>query len=1170
MKNLRKSLIIGVMMLTTVMMSGINVNAAAPQAGDLIKMDGISAVYFLGNDGKRYVYPNSDVFFSWHKDFSGVITVSASELASYPIGSLIAVRPGTKLVKITTDPSVYAVEANGVLRKIQSEADAIAIYGATWAKRVIDVNDSFFAATYTVGSPLTSGSIAAGTLVKNADSAAIYLFDGTNYRSIATEAAFNANRYDFANVVTRSMAITAGGTAITTGEFAYDAQGGGTNVIVTGSGLTASLSAATPSAMNVPGNSPVEMLKINLTAANDGAINVSGIKLTAYGLSTSTNIDNVTFYDNGVKVGTSKDVNSDREASFNFATPIYVAAGATKALTVKATIAATTGSYGLGIAKASDITSSGATVSGSFPITGNIMSATESSVGTIEITDSNVAATVSFGEDSVTLADLTLTAGNSEDALLKSISLYNGGTNANDIISNAKLIIDGEEVATGVYADRYLTFMVNNYVIEKGGNVSVEVKADMGITSSGDTVKLYLKDTADLTAVGKTHGFNLAVTSTSFNELTEASTITLSTGDFTIDMNKTATPAKDVKPGDDNVVLATVVLKSNGENATITGINGTNFYITENSGEAALLENIELVDKSTGGVYDLSVATTSTSSQMTLDDEIALVKGVAKTFEVRADILDTVDVNTTFVVTLNGAALTIEGDVSGAAITDITPSTVSGSIITVKDASLTVTPTVLTGSNVVGGAKDVVVYQAKVKAGTADSVKIQSVVLTAASSSDLYAFNDSNVSKLSLWLNGKLLKEVSNQINETAKTITFSSLNSANYTVAAGQEVDLVVKADFASTITAGDFTLKLAADAVTARAVSDGDTVSVDTSAATPSRIITAVAVGTLAVNLVTTDAKANRDSFLLAGSQTEAGRYLGELKFVTANEAIKVKTLVITEGQNATNADLSAVKLVKADGTVVATQAVSADGSVTFDPFDVVFEADKTTSLFLVAVAKGLNVNNDPTSTATAGRLVQYTLASATAIGNESGATVSVTDNNGASKTATVVASKLNTVVNAMTNATLVPGVGTVIGKYTLTFENGSNRDTSNEDLKAVLTKFAVTIATSSAVGLANIKLNIDGTSDKATTTSFTAGVATWNNVNLAALTDTAKVDGTITLVVTADVTTTAADGEYVQTSITDVDGASNFINYSSNAVDHTSMFLPVTDVTGAVLSE
>ncbi|HPT08570.1 MAG TPA: hypothetical protein PLE28_02660, partial [bacterium] len=210
------------MLLTVLVMSGFSAIAtpvsAAASAGDLIKKDGLSAVYYLGDDGKRYVFPNEATYKSWYSDFSGVVTISSDELSSYPLGGNVVVRPGTKLVKITTDPKVYAVEANGVLRQIPSEAAAIALYGTDWAKRVIDVADSFFI-NYTIGSPLASNEVPMGSLVKKTGDSSIYYYDGTNYRLIEDEVAFSANRFQFANVLTLST-FTASGSTITGAETA--------------------------------------------------------------------------------------------------------------------------------------------------------------------------------------------------------------------------------------------------------------------------------------------------------------------------------------------------------------------------------------------------------------------------------------------------------------------------------------------------------------------------------------------------------------------------------------------------------------------------------------------------------------------------------------------------------------------------------------------------------------------------------------------------------------------------------------------------------------------------------------------------------------------------------------------------------------------------------------
>jgi len=1187
MKKLRNFFVVSVMTLSVIAMSGLTAPtaSAAASAGDLIKMEGLSSVYYLGDDGKRYVFPNEATYFSWFADFSGVVTIPAAELQSYPLGGNVVIRPGTVLVKITTDPSVYAVEPNGVLRKIQTEAQAASLYGTNWNKRIVDLADSFFT-NYTIGTPLPDGQIPVGSLVKNPNNPTVYYYDGTNYRSIASEAAMAANRFWFKYVLTVSNTLTAGGTDITGMEapLVKVNQGATTGPVITGSGLMVSLNSQTPASMNIPDAVAVEFLKVNLTAANDGAINVSGLTVTAFGLSNSDNIDDVTIFDGNTKVGNAKSINSERKATFNFATPIYIAAGATKTLTVKATINATSGSYGLGIASASDVIATAANVTGSFPVNGNLMSVVDATVGKITVTPTPVNDTVSFGEDNVLLADFTLAANNEENALLQSISLYNEGTNSNNIVSNLALFIDGEKVATGSYADRYATFTLNNYAIDKGDSVSVEVRGDIGITSAGDTIKLYLKDpSTSLAAVGQTHGFGLSVSST-LNAGTN--TVTLAAGDFTIDMDKAATPAKDVKPGDKDVVLATLKLTSNGENATLKDIDPANFYITLGTGSTTLLlENVEMKDVMTSGIYDLEIATSSATKKHTLKlaDEISLTKGNTKTFEIRADVLESAPVDETFKVTLESAGMDIEGDVSGADINNITPNSVTGSIITVKNATLTLTPTVLVNTSVVGGATDVVVYQGKLKAGNAAPVKIQSVKLTSATSTAATnsAFTNNNISVLSLWLvdsegNGKLLKSVSNNIANgsptTNGTITFNQLDTAHYTIPAGQEYELVVKASFASSLTAGEFKLSIDNNSdITARTADSNNNSVTPSVTNTDSRLVTVADKGTLNVVLLTTDSKASRDSYVLAGSESETGRYLGEIKFTTTKEAVKVKKLQLTReaAANASNTDVALIKLVTADGTVVASKGVEADGSVMFDPFNIVFDADKTTSLFIALEAKGINVAGDPTSTATSGKTAAYELGTIEAMGNVSGEDITAdTTGTRVSKVATIVGSKLKSITNAMTDGTLTGGAGKILGKYKFVFDNGNNQTTTNEDMKAILTSIKVTFSSTATV--TDPYLYIEGhDANKATSTGSVINNSVTFAANLANLVNAAYVDGEFILVVGGAVTT-AGENQYIQTSFADLGGD---VQYDANGDDTngtlTTMLLPVTSVTGATLS-
>jgi hypothetical protein len=111
------------------------------------------AVYYCGADGKRYVFVNDKAYFTWYSDFSNVATVTDAALALIPIGGNVTYRPGTRMIKVQSDPRVYAVARGGVLRAIPDEATAHALFGPQWNAMIDDIADSFFV-NYTVGAPV--------------------------------------------------------------------------------------------------------------------------------------------------------------------------------------------------------------------------------------------------------------------------------------------------------------------------------------------------------------------------------------------------------------------------------------------------------------------------------------------------------------------------------------------------------------------------------------------------------------------------------------------------------------------------------------------------------------------------------------------------------------------------------------------------------------------------------------------------------------------------------------------------------------------------------------------------------------------------------------------------------------------------------------------------------
>jgi hypothetical protein len=113
-----------------------------------------AAIYYCAQDGKRYSFPNDKIFFSWFKDFSQVKVITASFMSSIPLGGNVSYRPGFRMIKIQTDPKVYAVSRGGILRWITSEAVAKMVYGEDWNTLIDDVSDAFFV-NYQVGKPIT-------------------------------------------------------------------------------------------------------------------------------------------------------------------------------------------------------------------------------------------------------------------------------------------------------------------------------------------------------------------------------------------------------------------------------------------------------------------------------------------------------------------------------------------------------------------------------------------------------------------------------------------------------------------------------------------------------------------------------------------------------------------------------------------------------------------------------------------------------------------------------------------------------------------------------------------------------------------------------------------------------------------------------------------------------
>ncbi len=115
------------------------------------------AVYYYGNDGKRHVFPNEGVFFTWYNSFDDVVSVSQDFMSSLTIGKNVTYRPGSVVVKFDSSSKVYAIQADHTLRHYTTTSLLKSDYGSTWTDSLVKVPDSLYS-NYTIGNEIDSTS----------------------------------------------------------------------------------------------------------------------------------------------------------------------------------------------------------------------------------------------------------------------------------------------------------------------------------------------------------------------------------------------------------------------------------------------------------------------------------------------------------------------------------------------------------------------------------------------------------------------------------------------------------------------------------------------------------------------------------------------------------------------------------------------------------------------------------------------------------------------------------------------------------------------------------------------------------------------------------------------------------------------------------------------------
>lgn len=950
--TLRKISIFALVVMTVVSVSGLSVSnvKAAALDGDLIKVANNSTVYYYNNT-KRYVFPNEKTFKTWYRDFSGVKVISQSELESYPLGGNVTYRPGTRLVKIQSAQGVYAVGYGRTLHSIVSEANAISLWGANWNKMIDDVPDAFFT-NYVTGSPLTAGMYSEGQLVKMSTSADIYYYDGVNYRKFASESAFNSNRFSFAHVATAPSSwtsFTPVGSPISGVEAnLVNTAGSASSSASTGTGLTVAMSAATPASASVPlGATGVKYTDFNVTASNDGDIILQSVTINRSGVGTAADFSNVYLYDGTTRLTTGRSINSStNKATFNNLN-LTIARGTTKTLSIVADMSASgtgSGSSSLGVLSAADVVAGGATVTGSFPVAGNMMGMVNVTAGTVTITKNGTMSDVKAGSLAAKIASFQLSAGSGEDMKVNGITLYNTGNIGSDKLTNFVLKQAGVTLGTATAMSSNSQIMINfttPFLLEKGASRNFDLYADVAASArANDTIKLYLDNSADLRTTGQTYGFGASVTRTAYDGeggnqgAFEGAWVDIEAGQVTISFIGPSVQDIAVQQQDVELFRFTITAQSNIEIRN-TRLNMTaGGTVTDDSGlwdndttDTANYRDIKFTDVTSNqlvaGPKDVTASGSDTTQDLVYTDTWNVNAGQTRTIKVTSDLATfTPASDETIKATLN--AFTASTDIKNLdtnqflATADIVPSTaVAGNTHRVKSGALTLA---LAGApsaqTYIHGSTGVQMVGVNMTAGTGKDVKVTEVMLTATGADDCATETDC-ILNVKLW-------DGATQVGQTESlsttTVTFDNLN---VTIPKGTTKTLIATVDLNTiTFTAGADTLELGVAAAT-----DVDAQDVDGNSITPTGTIdgpdhTISAAGSLTVALGADNAL-TESRILLAGKTDET---IARYNFTAANESLKL-TRVTIELPASTDDEVTSVSLwdgaTKVTGDVAVTSA-------------------------------------------------------------------------------------------------------------------------------------------------------------------------------------------------------------------------------------------------------
>lgn len=694
----------------------------------------------------------------------------------------------------------------------------------------------------------------------------------------------------------------------------------------TGAPMTVALALDNPAGSNIGiGAVNVPVMKLNFTAGSQ-PMTVTNLVMTRSGLSQDADLNNVYLYDGGTRLATNLGFNNGKVTFSNSGGLFTVPANSTKEITVTADISTTAGGshiFQLGIGNVADITATGGSFAGAFPITSNAYTlATVSNLATLTVSGAATSTVnVNAGQTNYLVGQFNLQAGNNP-VKVTFLRFTNIGSVTPSYLQNVKLMNGSTQLGstiTTLGSDNIATFDLSAapLMLASGQTVVLSIYADItgGVNR---TFQFSLQQASDIQAVDQMYGVGIGATAGSgLSWPIDFYNATINNGGLVISKDA-ATPTTYAVAGNTNQVFAKFDVLASGDSIKFNELD------FQNAG-GNTISNFRVVDDQGTQIGTTGSSVTTSYAAGSGNLNYIIPANTTRVLTVYGDLGSSA--SGTVTITLGGGSSSAQ---SYTTYSSVSIGTVGGNALTVLTAGSNLTAALDYGLGspvqAAAGASNVEIGSFTLTAGQVNAVNLTGVGITVTSNTTTSGY----IRNLRAMVGSTQIGNVQPTVS-AGQTVTFNS--AAPVGIAANGSVTVQLYADISSSITATTTSNFITLASVNASTAS-GNAVSISNTPTGQSvsfnnggTLSSAIAAGTPSASYLGMGITGNTLAQYQFTADSNGGATVTQM---TIKDASGTATSTTAAGDNSTFINY---RLVNSAGTTVSTASENSSGVITFN---------------------------------------------------------------------------------------------------------------------------------------------------------------------------------------------------------------------------------------------